>query len=52
MRSDARGLGPEADEEGVHQDGLRYPGPEAPYYVATGEEIAVFEQCHARRLPR
>lgn len=53
MRSDARGLGTEADEEGVQRalDGLRYPGPNAPYYVATGEEIAVFERCHARRLP-
>ena len=32
-------------------DGLRYPGPEAPFYVATGDEVAVFEQCHARGLP-
>ena len=32
-------------------DGLRYPGAEAPYYVSTGDEIAVFEACHARRLP-
>ena len=37
-------------EEAPH-DGLRYPGPESPYYVATGEEIAIFETCHARRLP-
>ena len=22
----------------------------APYYLATGDEVAVFEQCHARRL--
>jgi nitric oxide reductase NorQ protein len=33
------------------QDGLRYPGAEAPYYMATGDEIAVFETSHARRLP-
>jgi nitric oxide reductase NorQ protein len=32
-------------------DGLRYPGVEAPYYVATGDEIAIFETCHACRLP-
>jgi nitric oxide reductase NorQ protein len=53
MRSDRRALGTAADDEGVHHshDGLRYPSPEAPYYVASGEEIAVFERCHARRLP-
>ena len=32
-------------------DGLRYPGPEAPFYLATADEIAVFEMCHARGLP-
>lgn len=32
-------------------DGLRYPGPSAPYYVPTSDEIAIFETCHARRLP-
>ena len=53
MRSAARDPGAEAEEEAVQhpQDGLRYPPPAAPYYVATGEEIAVFETCHARRLP-
>ncbi|MBC7955742.1 MAG: CbbQ/NirQ/NorQ/GpvN family protein [Cytophagales bacterium] len=25
-------------------------GAEAPYYLATGDEVAVFEQCHARKL--
>ena len=30
--------------------GVRYPGPEAPYYLPAGDEIAVFETCHARRL--
>jgi nitric oxide reductase NorQ protein len=39
------------DERGRLQEGLRYPGPSAPYYVATGDEIAIFETCHARRLP-
>lgn len=29
---------------------LRYPGPEAPYYIPTGDEVTVFETCHARRL--
>jgi nitric oxide reductase NorQ protein len=32
-------------------DGLRYPGPDAPFYLATGDEIAVFERCHAQALP-
>jgi len=32
-------------------DGLRYPGPEAPFYLATGGEVRVFETCHARGLP-
>jgi nitric oxide reductase NorQ protein len=32
-------------------DGLRYPGSKSPYYVPTGDEIAVFETCHIRRLP-
>jgi nitric oxide reductase NorQ protein len=36
---------------GAAQDGLRYPAAEPPYYVATGDEIAVFEACHARGLP-
>lgn len=33
-----------------HEGGVRWPGEE-PYYVASGQEIAVFEQCHARGLP-
>src|SRR6188472_1790304 len=36
---------------GERHDGLRYPGPEAPFYLATVGEIAVFEACHARGLP-
>ena len=36
---------------GERHDGLRYPGPEAPFYLPTGGEIAVFEACHARGLP-
>lgn len=33
------------------RDGLRNPGPDAPFYLATRDEIAVFERCHARGLP-
>lgn len=53
MRSEPCGVGADADEAAIQhpRDGLRYPAPDAPYYVATGEEIAVFERCHARRLP-
>lgn len=36
---------------GLVEDGLRHPGAEAPYYLAVADEIAVFETCHARRLP-
>src|SRR5262245_19152081 len=32
-------------------DGVRHPAPEAPYYVATGDEIQIFAMCHARGLP-
>ncbi|MDP9324074.1 MAG: MoxR family ATPase, partial [Acidobacteriota bacterium] len=32
-------------------DGVRYPPPEEPYYLAVGEEIDVFERCHGRQLP-
>jgi nitric oxide reductase NorQ protein len=39
-----------ATGDGRH-DGLRYPGPEAPFYLATRDEVAVFETCHARGLP-
>jgi nitric oxide reductase NorQ protein len=33
-----------------HHAAMRYPGPDAPYYLPVGDEIAVFETCHARRL--
>ena len=32
------------------ESGVRFPGAEAPYYLPIGDEIAVFETCHARRL--
>jgi nitric oxide reductase NorQ protein len=31
-------------------EGVRYPGPEEPYYVASGDEIEIFTRCHARGL--
>jgi len=53
MTTDLLGPRRDADEEGGNHpnDGLRYPGPDAPYYVSTGDDIAIFETCHARRLP-
>lgn len=32
-------------------DGVRYPSAGAPYYVAIGNELNIFETCHARGLP-
>jgi nitric oxide reductase NorQ protein len=37
--------------DGRAHDSLRYPRPEAPFYLATADEITIFETCHARRLP-
>jgi len=34
----------------VH-NGVRYPGDDAPYYVATGDEVEIFSMCHDRGLP-
>src|SRR6476660_834536 len=53
MKTDLRGPRRDAGGEGANHlnDGLRYPGPNAPYYASTGNEIAIFETCHARRLP-
>jgi nitric oxide reductase NorQ protein len=53
MKTDLRGARRDADERGGNHlnDGLRYAGPDAPYYVSTGDEIAIFATCHARRLP-
>jgi nitric oxide reductase NorQ protein len=31
-------------------DGLRYPGGEEPFYLAVGDEVSVFEECHHRGL--
>ena len=32
-------------------DAVRWPGRDEPYYVAAGNEIELFTQCHARGLP-
>jgi len=42
---------PARDHGRVEHDGVRYPSADAPYYRGTADEIAVFEMCHARRLP-
>jgi len=31
-------------------DGLSYPAAEAPFYLAAGDEVRVFEACQAQRL--
>jgi nitric oxide reductase NorQ protein len=33
------------------EDAVRRPPAEEPFYLPVGEEIAIFEACHARRLP-
>ncbi len=43
--------GPSAVADDVRHDGLRYPGRDAPYYMPAGDEVPVFEKCHARGLP-
>lgn len=43
-----RSLAPSADA--AVPSGVRWPGEE-PYYVSAGEEVAIFERCHARGLP-
>jgi nitric oxide reductase NorQ protein len=37
--------------DGRGHDSLRYPRPDAPFYLATADEVTVFEMCHARGLP-
>lgn len=41
----------EAASPVAFDNGLRPPPEQAPYYVATGDEVAVFEACHAQQLP-
>ena len=40
---------PSPVHNGVAHDGARRPEAE-PYYLPLGDEISIFEQCHARRL--
>ncbi len=40
-----------AGADAPQHSGARYPAAEAPYYLPVGDEIAVFETCHAQRLP-
>jgi nitric oxide reductase NorQ protein len=35
---------------GAPTEGVRWPPEREPYYVPSADEVAVFEQCHARRL--
>jgi nitric oxide reductase NorQ protein len=35
----------------VATDGVRPPPAEEPFYLPSGDEVAVFAACHARRLP-
>jgi nitric oxide reductase NorQ protein len=35
----------------VAPDGVRPPPAEEPFYLPSGDEVAVFAACHARRLP-
>jgi len=46
----ARILSSDAHESVVHH-GVRLPSDEAPYYVATGDEVEIFAMCHERGLP-
>jgi nitric oxide reductase NorQ protein len=32
-------------------DGVRPPPPQEPFYLPVGREVAIFEACHASRLP-
>jgi nitric oxide reductase NorQ protein len=45
-----RSISPAADASVPHGGGVRWPGEE-PYYVPAGDEVLVFERCHARGLP-
>ena len=38
-------------EESAPPRGVRLPGDQAPYYVATGDEVEIFAMCHERGLP-
>src|SRR5689334_11654931 len=46
----ARALSADVEESAIPR-GVRLPGDEAPYYVATGDEVEIFSMCHERGLP-
>jgi nitric oxide reductase NorQ protein len=48
--SDSPRVGFDEQLPGEQESRLRYPGADAPYYVPCGDEVAVFETCHARGL--
>jgi nitric oxide reductase NorQ protein len=43
-------LSTDREPSAVH-NGIRHPTGDAPYYVATGDEIEIFSMCHERSLP-
>ena len=47
----ARALSAEDREAATVHHGVRQPATDAPYYVATGDEIEIFTMCHERSLP-
>jgi len=47
----ARALSTEDREAATVHHGVRQPDADAPYYVATGDEIEIFTMCHERSLP-
>ena len=47
----ASGAPPRGDATAPHHNGVRPPSANAPYYVATANEVDIFSMCHARGLP-
>ena len=44
-------LQPRMEARHAGHDGVRPVPAQAPFYVPVGDEIAIFEACHAKRLP-
>jgi nitric oxide reductase NorQ protein len=40
-----------AERAAAAADGVRPPPAEEPFYLPSGDEVAIFAACHARRLP-
>ncbi|HEU4642145.1 MAG TPA: CbbQ/NirQ/NorQ/GpvN family protein [Gemmatimonadaceae bacterium] len=38
-------------DSGARSSGMRWPGPDEPYYVPAANEREIFAMCHARGLP-